>query len=60
MLSVLMKDWMSKVWVASAVLRMKSKVKAHFLAQPSSWVAMNSFAPSFNASSFLLGECEMA
>lgn len=39
---------------------MKSKVKAHFLAQSLSAVQMNSLAPSLSASSFLPGVCESA
>lgn len=44
----------------SAVLRMKSKVKAHGLAQSLSAVLMNSLAPRARASSFFEGLCEMA
>lgn len=46
--------------VISAVLRMKSNVKAHGLAQSLSVVQMNSLAPRASASSFLEGLCEMA
>jgi hypothetical protein len=48
------------VCVMSAVLRMKSKAKAHGLAQSLSLEQMNSFAPSLRASSFFSGLCEMA
>ena len=39
---------------------MKSKANAQGLAQSLSFVEMNSLAPSFRASLFLLGLCERA